>query len=38
MIRETPPLVVFGSFNERMYMAEAGARADLHPGVLPRRR
>ena len=28
-IRETPPLVVFGSFNERMYMAEAGIARHL---------
>ena len=27
MIRDNPPLVLFGSFNERMYMAEAGGGA-----------
>ena len=30
-VRETPPLVLFGSFNERMYIAEAGARTSYIP-------
>jgi len=30
-----PGLVVFGSFNERMYMAEAGARAAYIPASFP---
>ncbi len=34
-IRETPPLMVFGSFNERMYMAEAGSRATFIPASFP---
>jgi chlorophyllide a reductase subunit Z len=34
-IRETPPLVLFGSFNERMYMAEAGSRATYIPASFP---
>ncbi len=34
-IRETPPLVMFGSFNERMYLAEAGARAMYIPASFP---
>jgi chlorophyllide a reductase subunit Z len=34
-IRETPPLVMFGSFNERMYMAEAGSRATYVPASFP---
>jgi chlorophyllide a reductase subunit Z len=34
-IRETPPLVMFGSFNERMYMAEAGSRATYIPASFP---
>jgi len=34
-IRETPPLVMFGSFNERMYMAEAGSRAAYIPASFP---
>jgi len=34
-IRETPPLVMFGSVNERMYMAEAGARTAYIPASFP---
>jgi chlorophyllide a reductase subunit Z len=34
-IREKPPLVLFGSFNERMYMAEAGSRATYIPASFP---
>lgn len=34
-IRETPPLVLFGSFNERMYMQEAGCRAVYVPASFP---
>jgi chlorophyllide a reductase subunit Z len=34
-IREKPPLVMFGSFNERMYMAEAGSRATYIPASFP---
>jgi chlorophyllide a reductase subunit Z len=34
-IRETPPLVMFGSVNERMYMAEAGSRAIYVPASFP---
>jgi chlorophyllide a reductase subunit Z len=34
-IRKTPPLVMFGSFNERMYMAEAGSRATYIPASFP---
>lgn len=30
-----PPLVVFGSYNERMYMAEAGARGIYIPASFP---
>ena len=40
-IAESPPLVVFGSFNERMYLAEAGGRgayiAASFPGTAIRR-
>ncbi|NBN63127.1 chlorophyllide a reductase subunit Z [Pannonibacter tanglangensis] len=36
-----PPMVMFGSFNERMYMAEAGARGTFiqlsYPGAIVRR-
>jgi chlorophyllide a reductase subunit Z len=35
MIRETPPLVVFGSYNERMYIAETGGRAIYIPASFP---
>ncbi|MGU3540978.1 chlorophyllide a reductase subunit Z [Methylobacterium sp. A54F] len=34
-IAERPPLVLFGSFNERMYAAEAGARAAFVPASFP---
>ena len=34
-IRATPPLVLFGSFNERMYAAEAGARCSFIPASFP---
>jgi chlorophyllide a reductase subunit Z len=34
-IQTTPPLVMFGSFNERMYMAEAGSRATYIPASFP---
>ena len=34
-IRETPPLIMFGSFNERMYMAETGSRAAYIPASFP---
>ncbi|MEO1220314.1 MAG: chlorophyllide a reductase subunit Z [Pseudomonadota bacterium] len=31
----TPPLVMFGSYNERMYMAECGARGKFIPASFP---
>jgi chlorophyllide a reductase subunit Z len=34
-IRKTPPLIMFGSYNERMYMAECGARAMYVPASFP---
>ena len=34
-IRTTPPLVLFGSYNERMYLAEAGSRAIFVPASFP---
>ncbi|MFO1090927.1 MAG: chlorophyllide a reductase subunit Z [Hyphomicrobiales bacterium] len=34
-IRENAPLVVFGSYNERMYIAEAGGRAMYIPASFP---
>jgi chlorophyllide a reductase subunit Z len=35
MVREKPPLVMFGSINERMYLAEAGARGPMRPAFIP---
>jgi chlorophyllide a reductase subunit Z len=34
-LRETPPLIVFGSYNERMYIAETGGRAIYIPASFP---
>jgi chlorophyllide a reductase subunit Z len=34
-IRTNPPLVMFGSYNERMYMAECGARGMYIPASFP---
>jgi chlorophyllide a reductase subunit Z len=34
-IKETPPLIMFGSYNERMYMAESGTRAMYIPASFP---
>jgi chlorophyllide a reductase subunit Z len=34
-IHENPPLVLFGSYNERMYMAEAGGRGIYIPASFP---
>ena len=34
-IKDTPPLILFGSYNERMYMAECGARAVYVPMSFP---
>jgi 3,8-divinyl chlorophyllide a/chlorophyllide a reductase subunit Z len=35
LVQEKPPLVLFGSYNERMYLAEAGARAMYIPASFP---
>jgi chlorophyllide a reductase subunit Z len=35
LVREQPPLIVFGSYNERMYLAECGARASFIPASFP---
>jgi len=34
-LRERPPLLLFGSFNERMYAAEAGLRCTFIPASFP---
>jgi chlorophyllide a reductase subunit Z len=34
-IKKTPPLILFGSYNERMYMVECGARAMYIPASFP---
>ncbi len=34
-IREKPPLLMFGSYNERMYLAEAGGRSVYIPASFP---
>lgn len=34
-VRDTPPLVLFGSYNERMYLAEAGGRSVYIPASFP---
>jgi chlorophyllide a reductase subunit Z len=34
-IRTNPPLILFGSYNERMYMAEAGGRGVYLPASFP---
>ena len=36
-IRQKTPLVMLGSYNERMYLAEAGGAGDVYPCVFPRR-
>ena len=34
-VKETPPLIMFGSFNERMYMAEVRRAGDVRSRLLP---
>jgi len=34
-IAETPPLIMFGSYNERMYLAETGSKAIYVPASFP---
>ena len=35
MVKEQTPLILFGSYNERMYLAEAGGRAIYLPASFP---
>ncbi len=35
MVKEKPPLILFGSFNERMYSAEGGGRCCYIPASFP---
>ena len=35
LVHEQPPLVMFGSYNERMYLAEAGAKGPMRPAYIP---
>ena len=35
LVREHTPLVLFGSYNERMYLAECGGRASYIPASFP---
>jgi len=34
-VRENPPLILFGSYNERMYLAETGSKAMYIPASFP---
>jgi 3,8-divinyl chlorophyllide a/chlorophyllide a reductase subunit Z len=35
LVKEKPPLILFGSYNERLYMTEAGGRAMYIPASFP---
>ncbi len=35
MVKDKPPLVLYGSYNERMYLAEAGAASPMKPSFIP---
>jgi chlorophyllide a reductase subunit Z len=35
LVKEKPPLILFGSYNERMYLAEAGGRSMYIPASFP---
>jgi chlorophyllide a reductase subunit Z len=35
LTKEKPPLVMFGSYNERMYLAESGSKASYIPSSFP---
>ena len=34
LVREKPPLVMYGSYNERMYLAEAGSASPMKPSFI----
>jgi 3,8-divinyl chlorophyllide a/chlorophyllide a reductase subunit Z len=35
LVHEKPPLVMYGSYNERMYLAEGGAASPMRPTFIP---
>ena len=35
LVHSKPPLILFGSFNERMYLAEAGGASPMRPAFIP---
>jgi chlorophyllide a reductase subunit Z len=35
LVKEQPPLVLFGSYNERMYLAESGAAGPMRSAYIP---
>ena len=35
LVREKPPLIMYGSYNERMYLAEAGSASPMKPAFIP---
>jgi chlorophyllide a reductase subunit Z len=35
LIRDKPPLIMYGSYNERMYLAESGGASPMKPAFIP---
>jgi len=35
LVREKPPLIMYGSYNERMYLAESGGASPMKPSFIP---
>jgi chlorophyllide a reductase subunit Z len=35
LVREKPPLIMYGSYNERMYLSEAGGASPMKPAFIP---
>jgi chlorophyllide a reductase subunit Z len=35
LVREKPPLIMYGSYNERMYLAESGGASPMKPAFIP---